>query len=1776
MASVPTFAHEAYLKGSGSQTQTLMGWSVDISGDTAVVGAPGYQGSSGAAYVFVRTPAGWVEQARLLASNANTSDSFGTAVAIDGDTIVATAIFEASSATGVGGDQTLNDAAASGAAYVFTRSGAIWTQQAYLKPSNTQSSDRFGDSVDLSGDTIVVGVPQEDSAATGVDGDQADGATAAGAAYVFTRSGTTWSQQAYLKASNTGAQDEFGLAVGVSGDTIIVGAHQEDGSGAIDGPDDDLRFNAGAAYVFTRTGAAWTQQAYLKASNSDSSDEFGWGVAVSGDTAVVGAYREDSSATGLDGNQANNSAADSGAAYLFTRSSGNWTQQAYVKASNTEANDCFGRYIALDGDAMAIGSACESSGARGIDGDQASNSAPGSGAVYVFARSSAAWAQSAYVKATNGEAGDGFAPVGIDAGRIIVGATFEDSAASTPNGDQSDNSATWAGAAYIVGSPCFTAPFGDVSTGHPFCREIEWMKQSGVSTGFGDGTYRPASAVTRQAMSAFLARLGSAVLTDCSTQPFNDVPTTHPFCREIKWMKDQGISTGFSDGGYHPAENVTRQAMAAFVARLANGASSSPPPCTSEPFSDVPTSHPFCPYIEWVKDNGVATGFGDGTYGPTANITRQAMAAFMYRLNSVIRGGASAAPLTQLIGEPDAPATDAIPDLNFEFSPDDYAPHPDLGGLMVSYDTFYLAFNLDTTVGQANALLADIAAEIIGGVPGKAGEAEGILLVRVPSVSHSQLNAVIAQLNADPRVLVAVQDSLPDTLDIPAQPGIPDDWTWELTPQGGNWGLEATRVPQLWGFNRATAKLNRHTSTGVLDGGFNAHPDLAYGSNFSTGPGFDPAHGTHVAGTIAARYGNGIGVDGIDPFVDLAVDTADTDAGGWGVFTLLDEASDLQVVNLSLGQNWGKRGIDPARRGDAQILIRDEAKVFELWQALRALRGDPTPLLVVAAGNDSGKFDLGGVDVDARWSSPWTYAALADGVENIIVVEAVELGPGGVGVSRAGFSNFGGQVSAPGVGIESTVSTSDPYEHGEGTSFAAPHVTGIASYLLSLDPTLTALELRGLLIGGGIPLLDASPQVDAFSSALLIDQLRGDTSVLQRLLDIDDGTTDGNLRQECWSACSPIDTEDFDLDGGTGDGAVDMSDFRRWRDGLLQVENLPGLALDGGPEAPKKDINHNGTNQGASDENVYPSGDFNGDGVISRSATRFVPGHVNASATDLEVLQSLFQDDHYSATQLPDLINSADIHVDPSACVAAAGVTWIRTTILDAATESWVDDSNSTVSTEFTVPASSTGYLVQVETRNSDGNVVAVAQKKVDAKLGGDAWYSPTCGTITLTPRQVNVEMIVGETTTETVTLKSDGLAVNWEFTNSVAHVEPSITGGTLDADGDTDIDLTITCPDTPGGYGGLLYLSFTDFDGAPITKGVPEYLPADLSCVTGGVTVSPERLDLSVLVGHSETESFALFNDGPALNYVADTDDSPLTIDANATGEVPAHGRVDVTFTAQCPSTPGDYPLGVDLTFTRADGKPVTVVVPDTVPIDLQCVPLIAIQYQDHFAAVNVSPTYGTRHGKTDDYISNDGLGTATHRQTEWKYINYYDSVLDESSQVAIAPIGFGSVSQDVAVTDSYDWNDPSIGHREVSSTTKSEYTSSFDGSVARFTTTFTQGASQPHDVGGLESLAEGRTTLVFDVGATATVAATWSCGGQFPGASDWANSTIQFVDVDGHQPVFTATGDGTGNCTFEGTVPAGQYSFQAHALLRTTSDDPDGTPTTKNASYTLTITFP
>jgi hypothetical protein len=411
----------------------------------------------------------WKQTAYVKASNADAYDHFacggsnqghtGSSIATSGDgtTMAVGAPYESSGARGIDGNQNDNSLYASGAAYVFTRAGDRWSQQAYVKASNTGQGDHFGSSVALSrdGNTLAVAAYWESSKATGVDGDQSDDSLPqAGAVYVFTRSGTRWAQQAYIKASNTGRAgegdgfgdgDQFGYAIALSGDgtTLAVGAISEDsGARQVNGnQNDDSQQSTGAVYVFTRTGATWSQQAYLKAHNAEPGDLFGFAVALSrdGDTLVTSGFDERGGARTINGPD-DNTMAGAGALYVYTRTGATWQQDAYLKGSRTEASDQLGYALAIsdDGNTIAAGAGDEDCLTPGInppgcDADSPPNGTANIwvGAAYVFVRSAGTWREQAFIKASNPRPYSSFGvrlAMSGDGNTLAVTAYVEDSA----------------------------------------------------------------------------------------------------------------------------------------------------------------------------------------------------------------------------------------------------------------------------------------------------------------------------------------------------------------------------------------------------------------------------------------------------------------------------------------------------------------------------------------------------------------------------------------------------------------------------------------------------------------------------------------------------------------------------------------------------------------------------------------------------------------------------------------------------------------------------------------------------------------------------------------------------------------------------------------------------------------------------------------------------------------------------------------------------------------------------------------------------------------------------------------------------------------------------------------------------------------------------------------------------------------------------------------------------------------------------------------------------
>jgi FG-GAP repeat/Viral BACON domain len=382
-SSAAIWTQQVKVTASDAGPSDDFGFSVAINGDTAIVGAVWDDTSAGSmagsAYVFVKSGAGWTEQAKLTASDAAAFDEFGHAVAISGDTAVVGAFVDDTSA---GMD--------AGSAYVFVRSGTSWTQQAKLTASDAMAGDQFGWSVAISGATILVGVPSHATPAGAL----------AGSAYVFVRSGVTWSEQAKLTASDAAFADFFGQSVAISGDTVIVGAEEDDTNAGED---------AGSAYVFVRSGTTWTQQAKLTASDAAAGDHFGNSVGISGETVLVGA-RSDQTSAGT----------NAGSAYVFVRSGSIWSQQAKLTASDAVAGDQFGWSVAISGEIAVVGT---------LFGNSETASA------YAFVRSGSSWTQQAWLIASDAASGDGFGQsVAISGKTAVIGAPNDDTPAATNAG----------------------------------------------------------------------------------------------------------------------------------------------------------------------------------------------------------------------------------------------------------------------------------------------------------------------------------------------------------------------------------------------------------------------------------------------------------------------------------------------------------------------------------------------------------------------------------------------------------------------------------------------------------------------------------------------------------------------------------------------------------------------------------------------------------------------------------------------------------------------------------------------------------------------------------------------------------------------------------------------------------------------------------------------------------------------------------------------------------------------------------------------------------------------------------------------------------------------------------------------------------------------------------------------------------------------------------------------------------------------------------------------
>lgn len=396
------------LNASDAASRDVFGQSISISGQSILIGAPGDNhngGNSGSAYLFDNGGSAWVEGARLNAADSVTADSFGLSVGLSGDLAV----------IGARGDDHVNQSGNDeGSAYVFLRTGTSWAEEAKLVALSPAPGDYFGQSVSISNDTIAVGAPHADN--IGAD---------AGAVYVFVRSGTSWSQEAVLTASDGADKDLFGFSVWIDGDTLLVGAARDDDGGS----------NSGSAYVFVRTGTSWNQEAKLVATDAAAKDAFGRSVTCSGDTAVIGAHADDDA--GL----------NSGSAYVYTRSGSIWTESAKLLPSDGQARAAFGWAVSIEADTIVVG-------AQGK-----SDAGTSSGAAYVFVGGGTSWSQSLKLVPSESVSADFFgSSVALSGGRVVVGAAWDDDAGRNSGSAHIFSSLPAPGMSYCfgdgTGTPC--------------------------------------------------------------------------------------------------------------------------------------------------------------------------------------------------------------------------------------------------------------------------------------------------------------------------------------------------------------------------------------------------------------------------------------------------------------------------------------------------------------------------------------------------------------------------------------------------------------------------------------------------------------------------------------------------------------------------------------------------------------------------------------------------------------------------------------------------------------------------------------------------------------------------------------------------------------------------------------------------------------------------------------------------------------------------------------------------------------------------------------------------------------------------------------------------------------------------------------------------------------------------------------------------------------------------------------------------------------------------
>lgn len=378
---------QTYLKPSNTSGAARFGLALALDNDTLVVGA--YKESSdgsgvnpttnaeldrsGAAYVFVRNNGQWEEQAFIKAEDPQELYEYGYSAAISGNTMVIGAPGWGFSGPAGSGFVVNHE----GAAYVYTRSNGLWSFHSKLTAPFPLGGDRFGQSVVMDEDTIIISAPFEDSDAQGLNGNQDnDNAESAGAVYIYQKVADEWTLQTFLKSSNNREFDYFGYKLALEGDLLVVTSIGDESNNTAD--------NSGAVYTFSKS-AGWNEAAIIKPNNPTEGLYFGECVATNGNFMVVGSDVEDGRGSGIDPDYHDSQDINSGAAYLFELQNSQWNQVAYLKASNVQETGRFGWTCSMADDFVAVSAFRENTGGRGVNPSQSLfETSEDSGAVHIF------------------------------------------------------------------------------------------------------------------------------------------------------------------------------------------------------------------------------------------------------------------------------------------------------------------------------------------------------------------------------------------------------------------------------------------------------------------------------------------------------------------------------------------------------------------------------------------------------------------------------------------------------------------------------------------------------------------------------------------------------------------------------------------------------------------------------------------------------------------------------------------------------------------------------------------------------------------------------------------------------------------------------------------------------------------------------------------------------------------------------------------------------------------------------------------------------------------------------------------------------------------------------------------------------------------------------------------------------------------------------------------------------------------------------------------------